>query len=145
MEIDLEFWKEVYEVAVEEELSFDVRIRNTSITDWKYFFSLLKGLDNYELFIGDEKQEYIYNVDASLFGKNEYASLEISVNDLRMHCLLLDINLIELEIPLTDDFIEHDLDALLSFLKKLSIQLDKDVPIFLEGSETPIMTVRPNE
>ena len=145
MEIDLEFWKEVYEIAVEEELSFDVRIRNTTITDWKYFFSLLKGLENYELFIGDEKQEHIYNIDASLFGKKEYASIEISVSDLRIHCLLLDVNMIELEIPLTDDFIEHDLEALVSFLQQLSRQLSKDVPIYLEGSEKPVMIVVSNE
>lgn len=144
MEIDLAIWEDVYEIAVEDELSFEVRIRNTSITDWKYFFSLLKGLENYGLFIGDKKQEHIYNIDASLFGKKEYASIEISINDLSIHCLLLDINIIELEIPLTDDFIEHDLEALVAFLHQISTQLEKDVPIFLEGSETPIMTVVPN-
>lgn len=145
MEIDLAIWEDVYEIAVEDELSFDVRIRNTSITDWKYFLSLLKGLEIYELFIGDKQQEHIYNIDASLFGKSEYASIEISLNDLKIHCLLLDINVIELEIPLTDNFIEDDLEALVIFLHQVAVQLNKDVPIYLEGSETPIMTVKSSE
>jgi hypothetical protein len=138
--MELSIWEEVYEIAVDEGIGFEARIHNTTIADWKELFSLLKGSGNYEFFIGNTPQDPIDNIDASLFGKNEYPSLVISINDLKIDCLLLDLHLIEMEIPLTEGFIEHDLDALLSFLEKVSIKLNKKVSIFLEGSETPVMS-----